>query len=82
MSACELIRYKAVRAHYIGWKAEPFRWANQHGYQYNRPVYRKLNKKGAGRVYPTGRHCSDIRIGWGPIQINPFGSSWNPIFQP
>jgi Domain of unknown function (DUF6973) len=80
LDSCEGIRYRSVRARYIGTKVEPFPWSERVDYEFNNPVYRKLksfpNGPGAPgyRVTPTGKHCDEIRIAWGGLSfpINPF----------
>lgn len=82
LDSCEVIRYKSVRVHYIGTEVNPFRWSERVGYDYNRPVYRKLKSFPTGPpgvpVTPTGRHCGDIRIEYAGFSapINPL----NPPF--
>lgn len=82
-ASCETIRYRSVRARYIGTKREPFHWVDRPDvtYKYNRPIYRKLRsfeyapKLNDGvRVTPTGKHCDDIRIEWKGFStpVNPF----------
>jgi streptogramin lyase len=65
LSSCELMLDKSIHATYITAARNPFKWANNNGYEYYRPVYRKLvdnARSGASGqvVLSAGLKCKDV----------------------
>jgi hypothetical protein len=58
---CEDLRVKSRRAIFIGAHINPFRWANENGFGYRHPVFRRMrsdrDKPGAPIVRLNGRTC-------------------------
>jgi sugar lactone lactonase YvrE len=64
--SCEIMLKKAaLHSIFIGAKRDPVEWANNHGYQYYNPVFRKIRDNigpdSSGQpVYAVGSTCDDI----------------------
>ncbi len=63
MSSCEIMLSKSAEGLFIGAKKDPFVWRSGSGYEYFRPVYRKLRDLGrpgetGAVVLRTNRSCS------------------------
>ncbi|MGC1851793.1 MAG: NHL repeat-containing protein [Solirubrobacterales bacterium] len=65
INSCEIMLDKSIDSIYITAKRNPFAWARNNGYEYFRPVYRKLmdNARSGATGLPvmsTGRECADL----------------------
>jgi sugar lactone lactonase YvrE len=80
MATCETIRHKVnAEGVFINPKRDPWKWGNEVGYHYARPVYRKLKAYPSHQVVtPTGLACTDVRAGIGPAQANPLDLGFEP----